>query len=233
MAIADLLEMSARQINALEGAELRRAYKSVSASLRLRRAAFEKAGKISGMPAKYRAGIRKAGSFETSSEMKEYMILALRYMGGRRSTLKGYQKSESEQREAVEKATGHKFRSQEEYEHWGEFMGEMQTRLGASWKAISNLAWELHDEAWRLNLDPELLMKNYEYWANNINKLKTAEPLKRGRDLRPSDYLKKLGLQKIGYYYEDRTEKLGSEEARKYSSAARKPSRGRKAKRGK
>ena len=226
MAIADLLEMSARQINALEGAELRRAYKSVSASLRLRRAAFEKAGKITGMPAKYRAGIRKAGSFETSSEMRDYMNQALGYMRGRRSTLKGYEKSESEQREAVERATKRKFKSQEDYELWGEFMGEMQTRLGASWKAISKLAWELFDEAERLNLDPEQLMKNFEYWADHLEDLKEAEPLKRGRDLRPSDYLKKLKLEKISAYYEVK-------EDRKYSSAARKPSRGRKAKRGK
>ena len=225
MAIADLLEMSARQINALEGAELRRAYKSVSASLRLRRAAFEKAGKITGMPAKYRSGIRKAGSFETSSEMRDYMNQALGYMRGRRSTLKGYEKSESEQREAVERASGRKFKTKEEYEHWGKFMGEMQTRLGASWKAISNLAWELHDEAWRLNLDPEQLMKNFEYWADHLEDLKEAEPLKRGRDLRPSDYLKKLKLEKISAYYE--------KEDREYSSKARKPSRGRKAKRGK
>lgn len=225
MAIKDLMELSARQVNALDGAELRRAFKSVSMSLRNRRAAFEKAGKLSAMPARYRQGIRKAGSFETPAEMREYIANSLGWMRGKVSTYKGYEEVERSQREQVEKTTGRKFESQEEYNRWGNFMGEMQTRLGASWKAISKLAWEMFDEAKRLNLDPEQLMKNFEYWAEHLEDLKDAEPLKRGRELRPSDYLKKLKLEKIGEFY--------SREERTYSGKARKPSRGRKGKKGK
>lgn len=229
MAIKDLLAMSARQISALEGAELRRAYKSVSASLRGRRAAFSKHDALSGMPEKYRGGIRKAGSFDTQAEMREYMRQGLAYMRGKVSTFSGYQEVQEERREQIERASGHHFESQADYDRWGNFMGEMQERLGAMWKSISKLAWELYDEANRLHLDPEQLMKNFEYWADHLEDLQEAEPLKRNRDLRPSDYLKSLKLEKISDYYRE----SGRSDPREYSSAARKPSRGRAYKKGK
>ena len=236
MAVKDLLQMSASQISALEGAELRRAYKSTSASLRMRRQAFVKHGKLSGMPEVYRGGIRKAASFESEAEMREYMMDALRYINKGKSTIAGYNKSLQDRMEHVENITGHKFGSQSEYSRWGEFMGEMQERLKASWKAISDVAWELYDEAKRLNLDPDQLMKNFEYWADHLEDLKEAEPLKRSRALRPSDYLKSLKLEKISTYYANEADRLSKEDsfesARKYSSSARKPSRGRRAKKG-
>lgn len=241
MAVKDLLEMSASQLSALEGAELRRAFKSVSASLRMRRQAFVKHGSLSGMPEKYRGGIRKAGSFDTEAEMRAYMRQGLAYMRGKVSTYKGYEESRQKRKEHLEKITGHTFSSMAEYNRWGNFMGEMQERLKASWKAVSNLAWELYDEADRLNLEPEQLMKNFEYWADHLEDLKEAEPLKRNRNLRPSDYLKALKLENISTYYADELKQLmddgiseqkAKEDIRRYSSSARKPSRGRKAKQG-
>lgn len=227
MAIKDLLELSARQVNALEGAELRRAFKSVSMSLRNRRAAFEKAGRLSAMPARYRQGIRKAGSFETPAEMREYIANSLGWMRGKISTYKGYEEVVSDKRAAIEKAIGHKFKDQAQFERYGQFMEEMTLRLGEAWKAISSQVKEFFFEAERLNLNPELLMKNYEYWDEHFSDLKKAKPLKRGRDLRPSDYLKKLDLEKIGEFYSN------EENERTYSSSARKPSRGKRGKKGK
>lgn len=243
MAIKDLLQMSASQINALEGAELRRAYKSVSASLRGRRQAFQKHGALSGMPEKYRGGIRKVSSFDTEAELRQYMKTGIAYMKGSVSTFSGYQESVIKRKEAIEKKRGRKFESVEDFNKWGDFMGEMQERLQIAWKSISQLAWELFDEAERLNLDPEQLMKNYEYWAAHIEELKEAEPLKRGRDLRASDYLKSLKIEKIGDYYTERENKIRAKhplwsdeqiekETRKYSGQARKPSRGRAYKQG-
>ena len=230
MAIKDLLQMSAAQINALEGAELRRAYKSVSASLRGRRQTFKRHGALSGMPEKYRGGIRQVGSFDTEAELRQYMKTGIAYMKGSVSTWSGYQESVEKRKEHIEKVRGKSFSSMAEYNRWGNFMGEMQERLQASWKSISKLAWELFDEAERLNLNPEQLMKNFEYWAAHLEDLQEAEPLQRGRDLRPSDYLKSLKLEKISDYYRERESK--SKNPRKYSEQARKPSRGRAYKQG-
>ena len=230
MAIKDLLQMSASQINALEGAELRRAYKSVSASLRGRRQAFQKHGALSGMPEKYRGGIRKVSSFDTEAELRQYMKTGIAYMKGSVSTWSGYQESLQRKMEHLEKTKGHKFKSISEFDRWGKFMDEMGMRLKGQWKSISNLAWELFDEAERLNLNPEQLMKNFEYWAAHLEDLQEAEPLQRGRDLRPSDYLKSLKLEKISDYYEDRAKY--KDNPRQYSENARKPSRGRAYKKG-
>lgn len=230
MAIKDLLQMSASQLSALEGAELRRAYKSVSASLRMRRQTFQRHGAVSAMPEKYRGGIRKAGSFDTEAEMRQYMKTGIAYMKGSVSTFSGYQESVEKRKEHIEKVRGKSFSSMAEYNRWGNFMGEMQERLQASWKSISHLAWELFDEAERLNLKPEQLMKNFEYWADHLEDLQEAEPLQRGRDLRPSDYLKSLKLEKISDYYEEKSKYHVN--PRRYSEQARKPSRGRAYKKG-
>ena len=231
MAIKDLLEMSASQLSSLEGAELRRAYKSVSASLRIRRQTFQKHGALSAIKETYRGGIRKAGSFNTEAEMRDYMKEGIADIKkGRVSTWSGYQKDIQERKESLEKTTGHNFSSMEEYNRWGNFMGEMQERLQASWQSISKLARELFDEATRLKLKPEQLMKNFEYWADHLEDLQEAEPLQRGRELRPSDYLKSLKLEKISDYYKERSDR--KDNPRKYSEQARKPSRGRAYKKG-
>ena len=243
MAIKDLLAMSASQLSALEGAELRRAFKSVSASLRMRRQAFARHDKLSGMPEKYRGGIRKAGSFDTEAEMRDYMKTGLAYMKGRVSTFSGYQESISEKRKAIEAKRGKPFKSNEEFERWGDFLAEMQERNKMSWHSISDVVQsELWDESERLNIDPMQLMKNFEYWSEHLEDLKKAKPLKRGRELRASDYLKALKLENISTYYANEIDELmrnkklskemAKEEAHKYSSTSRKPSRGRKAKQG-
>ena len=243
MAIKDLLQMSASQLSALEGAELRRAFKSVSASLRMRRKSFIKHDRLSGMPEKYRGGIRTVSSFDTEAELRQYMQTGIAYMKGDVSTWSGYQESLNKRKEQIEKKRGFKFSSMDEFDRWGNFMGEMEMRLGASWKSISSLAWEMFDEASRLNINPEQLMKNFEYWATHLEELQEAEPLQRGRDLRSSDYLKSLKLEKISDYYSEREDRIRKkhplwsdekveQESRKYSEKARKPSRGRAYKKG-
>ena len=232
MALSDLKQMSWRQLNALEGAELKRAFKSVSASLRGRMKGFKNAGKETAFTKKYKSGIRKASSFESEADMLDYVKQGLSDILGVRSTISGYNKAETERRMNLESSLGYHFKTDAEYDRFGKFMSEMGTRLGEAWKAISDVAWELFKESERLNLDPTQLMKNYEYWAEHLEDLQEAEPMKRGRDLRPSDYLKKLKLEKVSDFYK-RELSESPEDFREYSSRARKPSRGRKAKKGK
>lgn len=236
MALSDLMQMSNRQLNALEGAELRRAFKSVSASLRQRVKGFSNAGKTGVLPSKYKSGIRKAASFENEAEMRRYVMDAIGWFGGGRSSIKQYNKSENERREKLEDALDYQFKTDAEYSRFGKFMHEMGLRLRDAWASISDVAWELFKESERLNLDPTMLMKNFEYWEEHLEDLQKAEPLERGRDLRPSDYLKKLNLEKVTDFYKEEKKKAQKNPKdhtyRKYSSEVRKKAKSKQPKKG-
>jgi hypothetical protein len=103
------------------------------------------------------------------------------------------------------------FKSFEEFDRYGRFMGSMQERFGALWSYASDQTKELYDAAKkngadlgelteRLNLDPEQLIKNFEFWSEHMDALVSAEPItwhRAGRPVYASDYARKLGLGKI------------------------------------
>lgn len=62
-----------------------------------------------------------------------------------------------------------------------------------------NKALELYTEGERLNLNPKQFERNLAYWLEQTEELKKAKPLDR-KGLKPSDYIKKLGLPRVGDY---------------------------------
>lgn len=220
-----LLAASAHDIGALTGKELRSAYKSAAASVRGRSAAFKAAGKVSALPARYRSGVATLGTFGSEGEMRKALREALGYLRGDVSTLSGYERVMSERAREVGERLGLDFEDEDDYKSFGDFMGEMQTRLKSMWKPASDFVVDLYKQSKRLNLDPMQLMKNYEYWRDHLEDLENMDPIQgRSRELRPSDYIKKAKLETITDYYKKST----SHDI--ISKAARKPSRGRRKK---
>lgn len=237
--LKSLLSSSFDDIKNLSGSALRTAYKSAAASIRGRRRAFEKAGKLSALPERYREGVPSVSSFDSmfnqndpkrtekiEKAMREALGENLGYIRGEVSTLSGYERVIDARAKAVGAKLGIDFKSNADFNRFGEFMGEMQTRLKSMWKPASDFVVDLYKQAQRLNLNPMQLMKNYEYWRDHLEDLENLDPIEgRNRELRPSDYIKKAKLEKISDYY-----KMESSHD-VISSAARKPSRGRKKRR--
>lgn len=224
--LKSLLSSSFADIKNLSGSALRTAYKSAAASIRGRRRAFEKAGKLSALPERYREGVPSVSAFESETAMRAALAENLGYIRGKVSTLSGYEEVMDSRAKAVGDKLGIDFKSQADFNRFGEFMGEMQTRLKSMWKPASDFVVDLYKQAQRLNLNPMQLMKNYEYWRDHLEDLENLDPIEgRNRELRPSDYIKKAKLEKISDYY-----KMESSHD-VISSAARKPSRGRKKRR--
>lgn len=218
-------------IKNLSGAELRTAYKSAAAALRGRRGKFERSGELSAFNPRYRSGVPGLASFENEGQMRQELSFALTYLGARESTYTGYKKAQQKRMRSYEKTSGRKFKSLEEFNKYGQFLGEMQTRLKSMYGAQSDfiaLPGGLYDQAVRLNINPEALMKNYEYWRDHLDDLRQMDPIEgRKKKLTPSDYIKKAKLETITDYYSAVNEKGRKKHHNIISSAARKPSRGR------
>ena len=228
--LSRLFNSTLEDLNDLSGAGLEAAYKSVAASLRGRRSQFIKHGHLKGFKQSFQKGIPTKSSFETPGAMRSFVKEGLAYLRGSGSTWSGYEEHMSERRRKYEETTGHHYESDEDFDQMGNFMDEMELRLGDSFKHQSSFIRDMFDESMRLNLDPNQLMKNFEYWRDHLDDLKAMDPIEgRNRALRPSDYLKKANLELITKYYQNRADKVSPAEVREISSDARKPSRGTKA----
>lgn len=226
--LAALIQAPGSFIKNLSGQELRAAYKSAAAALRGRRGKFESAGKLSAFEARYQHGVPGVGSFESEAQMRQELSTALSYLGARESTYSGYQKAQQKRRASYEKTTGRKFGSMSDFNKFGNFMGEMQTRLKSMFGPASDFIVDLFNQAERLDLNPEALMKNFEYWRDHLDDLKEMDPIEgRKKSLTPSDYIKRARLEKISDYYNETNSKGRKKHHNIISSAARKPSRGR------
>lgn len=212
--LQSLIDMNTRQLNALTGKELRSAYKASAASLRGRLKGFKEAGELEAVPAKYR-NVPKIGSFETEAEMRQALKDQLAYIQGEVSYIKGYERVMSNRAKNVGEKLGIRFKSKADYDKFGKFMGDMQTRLGSMWKITSDFAVDLYKQSQRLNLDPTQLMKNFEYWRDHLEDLEEVNPIE-GRHVTPSDYIKKAKLETIrDYYKKSESNKVISSEVRK------------------
>lgn len=229
--LAALIQAPGSFIKNLSGQELRAAYKSAATALRGRRGKFERAGELSAFNTRYQHGVPGVGSFESEAQMRQELSTALSYLGARESTYSGYKKAQQKRRERYEKTTGRKFKSMADFNKFGNFMGEMQTRLKSMFQPASDFIGNpggLYDQAIRLNLNPEALMQNFEYWRDHLDDLKQMDPIEgRKNKLTPSDYIKRAKLEKISDYYNETNSKGRKKHHNIISSAARKPSRGR------
>ena len=226
--LAALIQAPGSFIKNLSGQELRAAYKSAATALRGRRGKFERAGELSAFNTRYQHGVPGVGSFESEAQMRQELSTALSYLGARESTYSGYQKAQQKRRASYEKTTGRKFGSMSDFNKFGNFMGEMQTRLKSMFGPASDFIVDLFNQAERLDLNPEALMKNFEYWRDHLDDLKEMDPIEgRKKSLTPSDYIKRAKLEKISDYYNETNRKGRKKHHNIISSAARKPSRGR------
>lgn len=203
MKLSQLMNMSARQINELSDTELRKAYQQTKYTLKSRAATFEKHGIHFSEDA---FGRRSSALLPSSKgmdieEQRQRLKTSLAYMRGRRSTYKGFKESEEERRSRMQEAMPDlDLSSKDKADKFGRFMGDMQTRWGEMWKYVSNNARDIYREAVRLNSDPKMFMKNYDFWADHIQDLEEAKPIRQregSRALRPADYARKLKLGKI------------------------------------
>lgn len=198
--LGQLMSMTARELSQLSRSELRGAYQNIRKITNSRVNTFGKHGIRDAVPADLREGLGSAKG-KSDAELLQAMRDSMRWMRGKNSTYAGYQQIREDFREKMQESMPDLDLSDDEkMEDFGRFMGDMQERYGEMWHAISNQARDIYREAVRLNMDPRALMKNYDYWADHISDLEAADPIRTRseRILKPSEYARKLGLEKIG-----------------------------------
>lgn len=210
MSIKQIIGMAAYQVNKLQGKTLDAAYTELRSAFNKRVAVFRKHGAETALPERFRgSGMPSARGLEQSEKL-DVLKSAAAFMRGSRSTYTGWKKSEVEQMENLNEALGedYEFKSLEDFKKYGEFMGEMQARMGDMWHYASNQVRELYFQADRLGVDPMQFQKNYEFWMEHLDELEKAKPIRKregSRDLKASDYARKLKLPKISDYYENKS----------------------------
>lgn len=199
--IARLKEMSAREIADLPRSELRATYQNVRKIVNSRMNTFKKHGRESGIPSDLKGGLGSSVGL-TDAMLVDDIMDAVVWLRKDISTLKGYSKKLEHRRQAMQESIPDiDLSTADKLDKFGDFMGEMQDRYGDLWlKSVSTPARDLYREAERLNIDPRALMKNFDYWEKHLSDLEKADPIntRSSRQLKPSEYARKLGLEKIG-----------------------------------
>lgn len=198
--LGQLMDMTAREISNLSRSDLRGAYQNIRKITNSRINTFGKHGIKDAVPADLRGGLGSSKG-RSDAELIQDIRDSIRWMRGKQSTYGGYMEVREDFRQKMQESMPDLDLSDDEkMEDFGRFMGDMQERYGEMWHAISNQARDIYREAIRLNMDPKALMRNYDYWADHISDLEQADPIrtKSDRTLRPSEYARKLGLEKIG-----------------------------------
>lgn len=198
--LKQLLNMTARELKQLSRSDLRESYQTIRKITNSRVNTFKKHGIGEAVPEDVRGGLASARG-RSDQELIEDMRDSLRWMRGRVSKYAGWKEAREDRREKMQDALPDLDLSDDDkFDAFGKFMGEMQDRYGEMWHAVSNQVRDIYKEAVRLNMNPKALMRNYDYWADHISDLENADPIntKSGRTLKPSEYARKLGLEKIG-----------------------------------
>lgn len=195
--LSELKDMAPVEFAAMSSKALRENYQNIKNIVKYRLQTFAKHGVEPPGSIKQLRSSRGRKDEDLIDDIKE----ALAWIRGRRSTYTGYKSVEEDFREKMQAAMPDMDLSDAgKMKSFGEFMGEMQERYGEMWHAISNAARDIYREATRLNTDPRAMMKNYDYWVDHLKYLENADPIRSrsGRKLKPSEYARKLGLEKIG-----------------------------------
>lgn len=195
-----IMYMTKRELQQLSRGELGDAYQTIRKITNSRINTFSKHGIRDVVPNQIREGLGSAKG-QSNAELIESMREARRWLRGSGSKYAGYMKAKEHQRIEMQDALPDlDLSDQEKFDAFGWFMGDMQERYGEMWHAISNQARDIYREATRLNMNPRALMRNYDYWDKHLADLENADPIntRSGRQLKPSEYARKLGLEKIG-----------------------------------
>ena len=224
MKITDIINMAAYKVNKLTGSSLSAAYTTLKSAFNKRVKVFQKHDAERALPPQFRKGMRS--SIGMSDEEKLQAIKeASAFMRGSRSSYSGWKRSELEQMESLNELLDgdFKFNNLEDFRKYGDFMGEMQTRLGEMWKNVSSQVRELFFASERLGVNSKQFLKNYEYWIAHAEELQKARPIEwdsSGRKVKASDYARQLKLPKMSEWY--RSENYSHEVSEKLTRKRRK-----------
>ena len=217
MNVNDIINSPASDIKRFSEQQINQAYQTLKSAFNKRVSTFEKHGRQTALPSSLRTGMKSSKGMSQAEKQAE-ILKASAFMRGSRSTYSGWKKSEMQRMEELnERLEGdYHFNNLDDFLKYGKFLGEMQDRLGTMWKYESSQVRELYFQANRLNVDPNQFMKNYEYWLDHAEELQNAEPLNyKGRNVKASDYARKLKLPKISEYYEDNPDRSTSKKLSK------------------
>ena len=204
MKIQELLNAAgAKQLRKLKAPDLKKTYKQISKALKGRTKTFRKHGREEAVPERFRDGLESPEDM-SKNEMLSHITDALRYMNDKESSYRGWHEKQMGRmkayNETMEASGQPTFDSEEDFDRYGRFMGDMQDRFGELWHYNSDQAKEMYAQAERLNLDVNQLTKNFDFWADHLEELAEADPItwhRSGRPVYASDYARKLGLGKI------------------------------------
>lgn len=206
MKISDIVNMAAYKVNKLTGSALSAAYTTLKSAFNKRVKVFQKHDAERALPAQFRKGMRSSLGM-TDEEKLQAIKEASAFMRGSRSSYSGWKRSEIEQMQGLnERLDGvYHFDSLEDFRKYGEFMGEMQMRMGQMWKRESSQVRELYFASQRLGVEAQQFFKNYEYWEHHLEELEKAKPIEwstSGRKVKASDYARQLRLPKMSEWYQ-------------------------------
>lgn len=206
MKIGDIINMAAYKVNKLSGSALSAAYTTLKSAFNKRVKVFQKHDAERALPPQFRNGMQSSLGM-SDDEKLQAIKEASAFMRGSRSSYSGWKRSELEQMENLNEMLegDFEFKSLEDFRKYGEFMGEMQTRLGEMWKNVSSQVRELFFASERLGVNSSQFLKNYEYWIEHAEKLQQAKPIEwstSGRKVKASDYARQLKLPKMSEWYQ-------------------------------
>lgn len=197
----DLMNMTARELSRIPHSELRDTYQNMRKIVNSRINTFSKHGIMDVVPQKQRAGLGSAKG-RSDEELLQSIKESIAWMRGKRSTYKGYSESREDFRKKMQESMPDLDLSDDEkMDDFGAFMGEMQDRYGEMWHQISAQARDIYRDLTELNEDPRQFMKNYDYWASNIEAINKAKAAARApgrrKSGRLSTYINQLKRGKI------------------------------------
>lgn len=206
MKISEIVGMPAYKVNKLQSMALGSAYTVLRSAFNKRVKTFAKHDALRALPFQFRSGMPSARNLSDEEKLR-LLKEASAFMRGSRSSYSGWKRSEVEQMESLNEMLkgDHEFKNLDDFRQYGEFMGEMQTRLGEMWKNVSSQVRELYFQSERLGVSSKQFLKNYEYWLAHSEQLQQAKKLEwssSGRKVKASDYARQLKLPKMSEWYE-------------------------------
>ena len=200
MKFSKLKELSAYEVGKLSGKELRESYQNVKKVINSRIRTFESHDAGRAIPASLRGGLESSRG-RTEEDLLQDIREALRWSRGSGESYAKYARREETKRKKIQEALPDiDLSSADKLREFGKFMNDVSERYGEMSKIISDLARALYAEAQRLNINKNALLKNMDYWMDHIEDLEKSDPIRTRseRQLQPSEYARKLGLEKIG-----------------------------------
>lgn len=216
--LSKLAEMTAQQLKAMGEKETLKAYETIAKEVRKRRREFKRAGRLDKFRQDLQGGLESPEGL-TQAEMKETISSILAYFRGKPSTLSGWEELHAERLETLRTRFGLESLSDEEFEKYGEFMGEMQEKYGDDWGFYSAEAQKMAVEALESGDDDlSQFVKNFDYWTEN-----TAQKMKEYKSIKKR--AKNLGVSVLEV---QGNAKEWLENPEKMAEAARERKKGRK-----